>query len=58
MSILQLYSLLQINNSYFSKMDSLGLLYELVSLDVNEASFEEEQGILNTREKSRTSQRY
>ena len=39
-------------------MDSLGLLYELVSLDVNEASFEEEQGILNTREKSRTSQRY
>ena len=37
-------------------MALLGVQYEPVSLDVNEACFEEEQDIPNTGEKSRKSQ--
>ena len=37
-------------------MALVGFRYELVSLDVNEVCFEEEQDISNTREKSRKSQ--
>ena len=37
-------------------MALVGFWYELVSLDVNEVCFEEEQDISNTREKSRKSQ--
>ena len=37
-------------------MALVGFQYELVSLDVNEVCFEEEQDISNTREKSRKSQ--
>ena len=51
------YMLPQIDIRYFSKIDLVGFQYEPVSLDVNKACFEE-QGIHNTREKSRKSQRY
>ena len=51
------YILLQIN-SYFRKISLVGFQYEPVSLDVNEACFEEEQDIPNTCEKSRKSQKH
>ena len=43
--------LLQINNTYFSKMALVGFQYEPVSLDVNKVCFEEEQDIPNMHEK-------
>ena len=42
------------NRSYFRKMALAGFQYELVSLDVNEICFEEEQDIPNAHEKSST----
>ena len=48
--------LLQINSSYFSKMALVGFQYKPVSLGANEVCFEEEQGVPNTREKSRKSE--
>ena len=40
------------NSSYFSKIASIEFQYKPVSFDVNEVCFEEEQNVLNTREKS------
>ena len=48
--------LLQINSSYFSKMDLVWFQYEPVSLDVNKVCFEEEQDIPNMHTNSRKSQ--
>ena len=53
---MELSSLSSWNSSYFTKIALVGFQYEPVSLDVNEVCAEEEQNILNTREKSRKSQ--
>ena len=42
--------LLQINSSYLSRMALVGFQYELVSLDVNEDCFDEEQDMPNLGE--------
>ena len=42
--------------SYFCKIALVGLQYEPMSFDVQEICFDEEQNILDTREKSRKSQ--
>ena len=44
------------NRNYISTMALADFQYEPVSLDVNRVCFEEEQGIPNTREKSRKTQ--